>query len=149
MLAPRPVHAVVAVGDSITDGVGTAPDADARWTDALADAPDGRGRRRDDGRPQRRDLAQRAAGRRRRWAATPQARFDRDVAAAVGATDVVLNIGTNDIAAGRDAAAIEAGLVRFADAARAAGKRVFLTTITPSDGGHARHARRPSPRGTR
>ena len=36
VLAPRPVHAVVAVGDSITDGVGTAPDADARWTDALA-----------------------------------------------------------------------------------------------------------------
>jgi len=36
VLAPRPVHAVVAVGDSITDGVGTVPDANARWTDALA-----------------------------------------------------------------------------------------------------------------
>jgi lysophospholipase L1-like esterase len=65
----------------------------------------------------------------------PQARFAGDVTGALGATDVVLNIGTNDIAEGRDAAAIEAGLVRFADAAQAAGKRVFLTTITPSTAG--------------
>ena len=65
----------------------------------------------------------------------PQARFADDVAQTLGATDVVLNIGTNDIAAGRDAAAIEAGLARFADAAQAAGKRVFLTTITPSTAG--------------
>ena len=36
VLLPRPVNAVVAVGDSITDGVGSPADADARWTDALA-----------------------------------------------------------------------------------------------------------------
>ena len=52
-----------------------------------------------------------------------------------GTTDVVLHIGTNDIAAGRDGREIIDGLVRFAGLARAAGKRVFLTTITPSDAG--------------
>jgi lysophospholipase L1-like esterase len=57
------------------------------------------------------------------------------VAAAGGATDVVLHIGTNDIAAGRSAADIAAGLQRFAERARAAGKRVFLTTVTPSAAG--------------
>ena len=52
-----------------------------------------------------------------------------------GATDVVLHIGTNDIAAGRNGQEIVGGLVRFTGLARAAGKRVFLTTITPSDAG--------------
>ncbi len=132
VLTPRPVHAVVAVGDSITDGVGTAPDADARWTDALAGrlAAAGGGATMavlNAGISRNELLADTAVG-----GDTPQDRYARDVAAAVGATDVLLNIGTNDIAAGRDAAAIEAGLARFAEAARAAGKRVFLTTITPS-----------------
>ena len=134
VLAPRPVHAVVAVGDSITDGVGTAPDADARWTDALAARLTAAGGDAtmtvlNAGISRNELLADGVGG------PPPQARFARDVADALGATDVVLNIGTNDIAAGRDAAAIEAGLVRFTDAARAAGKRVFLTTITPSTTG--------------
>ncbi|HVD28217.1 MAG TPA: GDSL-type esterase/lipase family protein [Mycobacteriales bacterium] len=134
VLAPRPVHAVVAVGDSITDGVGTAPDADARWTDALAARLTAAGGDAtmtvlNAGISRNELLADGVGG------PPPQARFARDVADALGATDVVLNIGTNDIAEGRDAAAIEAGLVRFADAAQAAGKRVFLTTITPSTAG--------------
>jgi lysophospholipase L1-like esterase len=135
VLAPRPVNAVVAVGDSITDGVGTALDADARWTDALATrlTTAGGGAAMavlNAGMSGDELLAGTPVG-----GETPEARFDRDIAAAVGATDVVLNIGTNDIAAGRDAAAIEAGLVRFADRVRAAGKHVFLTTITPSEAG--------------
>jgi len=134
VLAPRPVHAVVAVGDSITDGVGTAPDADARWTDALATRLAAAGGETtmtvlNAGISRNELLADGVGG------PPPQARFAGDVTGALGATDVVLNVGTNDIAAGRDAAAIEAGLVRFADAARAAGKRVFLTTITPSTAG--------------
>jgi lysophospholipase L1-like esterase len=135
VLAPRPVHAVVAIGDSITDGVGTTPDAEARWTDALAARLTAAGGSAtmavlNAGISRNELLAGSAAG-----GAPPEARFERDVAGAVGATDVVLNIGTNDIAAGRDASAIEEGIVRFADRARAAGKRVFLTTITPSDAG--------------
>ena len=63
---------------------------------------------------------------------SPPARFDTDVESAAGATDVVLNIGTNDLAAGRSAGDVVAGLEHYAQQARAAGKRVFLTTITPS-----------------
>ncbi len=144
VLAPRPVNALVAVGDSITDGVGSGIDADERWSDALADAPRPPRRRDDDGGAERRDLraTELLAGRRPAAAATsPLARFDRDVAAAPGATDVVLHIGTNDIAAGRSAAEIVGGLVRASPSvARAAGKRVFLTTITP--------VRAPAPHGT-
>jgi lysophospholipase L1-like esterase len=149
----RPVNAVVAVGDSITDGMGAA--AGESWPDALgarlaesggtttmavlgagisgnrlladgSDPTDPRG-----------SLA-RSSRVRQAWpqhGAVPLARFDRDVASAGGATDVVLNIGTNDIAAGRGAADIATGLQRFAERARAAGKRVFLTTVTPSEAG--------------
>jgi lysophospholipase L1-like esterase len=132
--APRPVNTVVAVGDSITDGVGAA--AGQRWSEALgarlADAG---------GATTMAVLGAGISGNRLLSGADPQhgdvpiARFDRDVAAAVGATDVVLHIGTNDIAAGRSAADIAAGLRRFAERARAAGKRVFLTTVTPSEAG--------------
>ncbi|MBA3907271.1 MAG: hypothetical protein H0X35_11400, partial [Pseudonocardiales bacterium] len=135
VLAPRPVHAVVAIGDSITDGVGSAPDAEARWTDALAARLTAAGGTTtmavlNAGISRNELLAGSAAG-----GAAPESRFEHDVAEAVGATDVVLNIGTNDIAAGRDASTIEAGIAAFADLARAGGKRVFLTTITPSDAG--------------
>ena len=135
VLAPRPENAVVAIGDSITDGVGSATDANARWPDALAArlAAAGGGT----------DMAVLNAGISRNAllagdpqdGAAPLDRFDRDVGAAAGATDVVLHIGTNDIAAGRGPGDIIAGLQRFAQYARASGRRIFLSTITPSTNG--------------
>jgi lysophospholipase L1-like esterase len=132
--ATRPVNSVVAVGDSITDGLGAAPgeswpdvlgtrlvDAGGPTTMAVLGAGISGNRLLADSGPQQGDV--------------PLDRFDRDVAAAGGATDVVLHIGTNDIAAGRSAADIAGGLQRFAEHARAAGKRVFLTTVTPSETG--------------
>jgi lysophospholipase L1-like esterase len=132
--APRPVNSVVAVGDSITDGMGAAPgeswpdvlgarlvDAGGATSMAVLGAGISGNRLLADSGPQQGDV--------------PLARFDRDVTAAGGATDVVLHIGTNDIAAGRGVADIAAGLQRFAERARAAGKRVFLTTVTPSEAG--------------
>jgi lysophospholipase L1-like esterase len=132
--APRPVNSVVAVGDSITDGMGAAPgeswpdvlgarlvDAGGATTMAVLSAGISGNRLLADGGPQQGDV--------------PLTRFDRDVGAADGAADVVLHIGTNDIAAGRSAADIAGGLQRFAERARAAGKRVFLTTVTPSETG--------------
>jgi lysophospholipase L1-like esterase len=65
----------------------------------------------------------------------PSTRIGREVVDVPGATDVVLHIGTNDIAAGRTAPEIIDGMTRFAGRARAAGRRVFLTTITPSTNG--------------
>jgi lysophospholipase L1-like esterase len=137
VLAPRPVAAVVAVGDSITDGVGTAPGTDARWTDALAARLSGAGGEArmavlNAGIARNELLATTPAG-----GATPLARFDRDVTAAVGASDVVLNAGTNDVTSGAGADTVVAGLAAYADRARAAGKRVVLTTVTPSTRGPA------------
>ena len=72
-----------------------------------------------------------------RGGTSPAARFERDVAAAAGVTDVVLHIGTNDIAAGRSAGEITAGLQRFAELARA-----------PGCGSSSPRSRRPAPRRT-
>ncbi|GAA1307551.1 GDSL-type esterase/lipase family protein [Pseudonocardia xinjiangensis] len=136
VLVPRPVNAVVTVGDSITDGVGSGPDADERWSDALSDRLSRSGGAAvmsvlNAGIARNRLLSDGTAG----GGDSPLTRFDRDVASAAGATDVVLHIGTNDVAARRSAAEITEGMRRFAERARSAGMRVFLTTITPSDAG--------------
>jgi lysophospholipase L1-like esterase len=132
--AQRPVNSMVAVGDSITDGMGALPGES--WPDVLGARLGAAGGARTmavlgagisgnrllaDSGPQHGDV--------------PLTRFDRDVTAAGGATDVVLHIGTNDLAAGRSAADVAAGLQHFAERARDAGKRVFLTTVTPSEAG--------------
>jgi lysophospholipase L1-like esterase len=133
VLAPRPVNAVVAMGDSITDGVGSGSDTDTRWSDALSERLGRRGGAA--------AMAVLNAGIARNELLTnrgqaggdsPLSRIGREVVDVPGATDVVLHIGTNDVAAGRNAPEIVSGLVRFADLARASGRRVFLTTITPS-----------------
>jgi len=125
VLTPRAEQAVVLVGDSITDGVGST--GDQRWSDALAGRLTG-------------SLTmpvlnagisanQLVAG---GTGQAPALRYGTDVDDVPGATDVVLHIGTNDLAAGRSAAEVAAGLAAYADQVRADGRRVFLTTITPS-----------------
>jgi lysophospholipase L1-like esterase len=132
----RPVSAVVAVGDSITDGVGSPIGAEERWPDALGGRLDSVG-----GTTEMAVLNAGLAGNRLLAADpaadvdSPMARFATDIDSAAGATDVVLNIGTNDLAVGRSAADVVGGLVVFADHVRATGKRVLLTTITPSTAG--------------
>lgn len=141
VLAPRPVNALVAVGDSITDGVGAGVDSNQRWTDALAERLASAG-----GAHQmsvlnaglsRSELLRDEPGTR---IGSPLTRFPHEVVAAAGVTDVLLHAGTNDIAAGRGAQEIVEGIIRFAERARAAGLRVFLTTITPAATG--RHGTR-------
>lgn len=131
VLAPRPMNTVVTIGDSITDGVGSGPGADERWSDALSRRLTAAGGAAsmavlNAGISANRLLEADPAG-----GAAPGDRFDRDVVAS-GASDVVLHIGTNDIAAGRTAAEIVAGFVAFTEQAHAASIRVLLTTITPS-----------------
>lgn len=133
VLTPRPVAAVVAMGDSITDGVGSPADAEERWSDALA------ARLSAAGGPAGMAVLNAGLSGNQLVAAdpahdldSPLARLDTDVTRAAGASDVVLNIGTNDLAAGRSAPDVVAGLQVYARSAHAAGKRVFLTTITPS-----------------
>jgi lysophospholipase L1-like esterase len=136
VLAARRVNAVVAMGDSITDGVGSGLDADSRWSDALSDRLARRGGVAtmsvlNAGISRNELLADRGQA----GGDSPLTRIGREVVDVPGATDVVLHIGTNDIAAGRSGPEIIDGFVRFAGLARSAGKRVYLTTITPSDAG--------------
>lgn len=136
VLAPRAVGAVVTLGDSITDGVGSTDDLDRRWPDELARILDGR-------------LSVVNAGiggnhvavdGREMWTAVgPSAvnRFEIDVANVPAVTDVILFEGTNDLGnADRridTAANIIAGYRSIIAQARAAGLRVIGATITPAD----------------
>jgi len=94
VLAPAASHAVVAIGDSITDGYGAAPDSYGRWTDHLAlrlraagitdigvvNAGIGGGRLLRDG------LGPNLAS-----------RFERDVLARPGVSHAIVMIGVNDL----------------------------------------------------
>lgn len=130
---PRSIAAVVLIGDSLVDGVGSTPDGADRVTDVLA------ARLRDAGRDRRMTVLNAGLSRNRLLAtdpddggSSPTDRFDADVAAAVGVRDVLLEAGTNDIEDGADADEIVSGLQEFADRARGAGLRVLLSTIPPS-----------------
>jgi lysophospholipase L1-like esterase len=93
VLAPKGARAVVAIGDSITDGYGVQPDTNGRWTDALAtrlrtfgmhdvgvvNAGIGGGRMLRDG------LGPNLAS-----------RFERDVLARAGVSHAIVMIGVND-----------------------------------------------------
>lgn len=129
--APRAMNSVLLMGDSLTEGVGSGTDLDDRFSDALteritapggsprttvinsglagsellADAPDGAGD-------------------------SPQTRLGWELPR--GATDVILQAGNNDIAAGRSAREITDAMTRFIEDAQSRGVRVYLTTITPA-----------------
>lgn len=93
VLATPGAHAVVAIGDSITDGYGVAPDTNGRWTDALALRLRGAGMN---------DIgvvnAGIGGGRMLRDGLGPNlvARFERDVLARSGVSHAIVMIGVND-----------------------------------------------------
>jgi lysophospholipase L1-like esterase len=125
--------AIVAVGDSITDGADSTPDSNQRWPDVLADRLGGRYG----------VLNQGISGNRLleygRGPSTLE-RFDRDVLARSGARTVIVAIGINDVLRKPHAPTAEhvtAGLTELADRARARGWRVIGATLTPC-GGHPR-----------
>ncbi len=129
---------VVTLGDSITDGNGSTPDTDQRWPDALAArlAPHGVGVANagiSGARLLRDGMGQNAL-----------ARFERDVLAQPGVTDVIVLLGINDIgwpgspfAPGEAPAALEelaAGYRQLASAAHVRGVRVTAGTLPPFEG---------------
>jgi lysophospholipase L1-like esterase len=91
--ADAAAHAIVAIGDSITDGYGVAPDTHARWTDGLATRLRAAGMT---------DVgvvnAGIGGGRMLRDGLGPNlvARFDRDVLARPGVSHAIVMIGVND-----------------------------------------------------
>ncbi|TCK26986.1 GDSL-type esterase/lipase family protein [Pseudonocardia endophytica] len=128
--AGRSVAAVVVVGDSLVDGVGSTPNGADRVTDVLA------ARLRDAGGDRAMTVLNAGLSRNRLLTddagPSPEQRFEGDVATAVGARDVLLEAGTNDIDDGAGSDRIVSGLQEYADRARGAGLRVLLATIPPS-----------------
>lgn len=129
---------VVALGDSITDGNGSTPDTDRRWPDFLAQrlAPHG--------------VAVANAGisggrlLRDGMGESALARFEQDVLAQPGVSDVIVLLGINDIgwpgspfAPGEHAVTLDelrAGYEKLTRTAHARGLRVTVGTLPPFEG---------------
>src|SRR5262249_24984211 len=133
--------AIVAFGDSITDGTRSTPDTNGRWPDLLAkrlQAPDGRARVA--------ILNAAIAGNRImsdgqtvNFGVSALARFDRDVLAQPGATYVIVLEGINDFGMARDSASptaddIIAGHRQIIAPAHAHGLKIIGATLTPFEG---------------
>ncbi|QDH71724.1 SGNH/GDSL hydrolase family protein [Lysobacter alkalisoli] len=131
-------RAVVAFGDSITDGNMATVDVDSRWPDVLAERLAGR------------NVAVLNAGisgarvLRDRMGANALARFERDVLARTGVTSVIVLMGINDIAwhgtplapdeDATGAEALIAGYRQLIARAHARGIRILGATLTPFEG---------------
>jgi lysophospholipase L1-like esterase len=137
--------AVVALGDSITDGANSTVDANLRWPSVLAARLQARR-----GTAQLGVIDQGIIGNRILHPTEPQfgnlfgpaalARFDRDVLAQAGVAYVIVLLGINDIGHPGGTAPvsetvspeeIEAGLTQFVARAHEHGIRVFGATLTP------------------
>jgi lysophospholipase L1-like esterase len=134
--APAGTAAVVAFGDSITDGARSSADANGRWPDQLA----------------RRLAARKGAGVAVLNAGisgnrvlgdgagvSALARFDRDVLMQTGVTHVVVMEGINDIGIARanpspSAADLIAGHKQLIARAHARGLKIYGATLTPYEG---------------
>lgn len=136
--AETPGRTVVALGDSITDGNGSTPDADRRWPDVLAE------------RLAKHGIAVANAGisggrlARDGMGQSAVARFGRDVLGQPGVSDVIVLLGINDIgwpgspfAPGERAATLDeltAAYKQLAAAAHVRGVRVTAGTLPPFEG---------------
>ena len=143
VLATRRVGAVVALGDSLTDGLGSAPDRNARYPDALARRLAARG-------PRRQRLSVLNAGLSGnallRGSIVPGGglpapyRLEEDVSDS-GVTDVLVMEGTNDLGLGSDAASVIGGLEELVARIHQGGRRAIVGTIPPSKDSEAVAAR--------
>jgi lysophospholipase L1-like esterase len=141
VIAPASVGAVVAFGDSITDGTLSTPDTNNRWPDHLARRLMMGGR----GRPGPMGVLNEGIAGNRVLSdvigPSALARFDRDVLAQSGVTHVILLEGVNDLglAGGNgqpipSAADIIAGHRQILERARTHGIKVIAGTMLPFEG---------------
>lgn len=130
--ASRKAAAVVALGDSITDGAYSTYEGNARWTDVLATRLRSSGARLS-------VLNQGIGGNqitRDRTDCCPEsvsalARLDRDVLAQTGRRTLIVAEGINDLGYSVPAADIIAGMQQIARQSQAVGLKVIVGTITP------------------
>jgi lysophospholipase L1-like esterase len=132
---PDDAGAIVALGDSITDGSQSTPDTNSRWPDQLARrlvADNVRMGVLNAGFSGNRVLSDGSN-------VNALARFDRDVLAPAGVTHVIVLDGINDIgSAGEDpsptAADIIAGHRQLIERAHSHGLKIYGATLTPFEG---------------
>jgi lysophospholipase L1-like esterase len=137
--AVEPASAIVAFGDSITDGTRSTPNTNARWPDVLA--------KRLLAEPGARHAILNAAIAGNRllsetnipFGVNALARFDRDVLEQTGVAGVIVLEGINDIGMARQnplpaAADIIAAHQQIIERAHAKGLKIFGATLTPFDG---------------
>jgi len=142
VMAPGDAAAIVAFGDSITDGARSTVDANHRWPDILAARLQARTGRKlavvDEGIGGNRILHDPAAN--IRFGVNALARFDRDVLAQPGVQYVIVLEGINDLGhPGTSAQASEtvsaddliAGLKQMIERAHERGLKIFGATLTP------------------
>jgi lysophospholipase L1-like esterase len=122
-------QAVVAIGDSITDGISTQQDSDTRWPNYLAQraGPSGlavvnEGFSSDNVIADQPNLP------------SVTTRWTRDVLQVPGVRTVIEAGGINDLRTGKSAAQLEAAQQSLIASAHAAGVRVLLATLTPCGG---------------
>jgi len=121
---------VVAVGDSITDGLNTMSDTDTRWPDYLSARLAGTGLAVvDEGIGGNRATSDQGAS-----GQSLQNRWQRDVLSIPGVRDVVDADGINDLRGGVSAATLEQAQASLVASAHAAGLHILLSTITPCAG---------------
>lgn len=130
-----PLFTVAALGDSITDGFGSTPNANHRWTDYLAERistrpPPGRPGVANEGISGNRVLS---GG----FGQSARQRFDRDVLGRAGVETAILLEGINDINTGSSADQLIAGYRQLISRAHAQDVCLLGGTLTPNEGGGA------------
>lgn len=138
VLSPRPVGAVAVLGDSITEGLGSTPDAGQRWPDHLARRTSGRTAVLNagiGGNHASRDFVLVHEGKRTDFGPGAVDRLRPDVLARAGVTDLVVFIGINDVftqISDDVVADVTRSYRQIARRADRAGLRVIGATLTPA-----------------
>jgi lysophospholipase L1-like esterase len=156
VLAPPAAGAIVAFGDSITDGSSSTADANRRWADVLARRLQAKPATRrisvvNAGLGGNRILHDGAGANGPQYGVNALARFERDALAQPGVKWIIALIGVNDIGHPGGAAPLSeavtaedmiAGLRQLAERAHERGVRIFGGTIMPFPHNPAQEAQR-------
>ncbi|KAB8141039.1 hypothetical protein F8S13_21205 [Chloroflexia bacterium SDU3-3] len=138
VLPAEPLGAVVAIGSSVTDGVGSTHGQHGSWPDQLAARLAVAGGDRlmavlNAGISGNQLIGQGSPGEGMPplWGEPGLARLEWDVLAQPGVRDLIIHIGSNDLRAGASADQLIAALQQLATRARGVCRRVLGTTILP------------------
>jgi lysophospholipase L1-like esterase len=131
VMADASAAAVVAMGDSITDGRGTDTDANNRWTDVLAARLQGNAATSKITMLNEAIGATNLAG---TATTSAQSRFARDVLAQSGVKYVIVLDGINDIIGGAQVEPLKTAYADLISRAHAKGLKIYGGTILPFNG---------------